>query len=149
MSNVKRAIECRIDELLYGLCLHVKSENEKWNFPKKIQVLGDLGIIVPRILKKINRKRNQLEHQYVQPTQEDVEDALDVTNLFIGYTDIFHRYGDVLVEIGRGPDNSISINRKGGTVVLKEGKSIKKAKISDEDGWLELAKILAIMLSTP
>ena len=30
-----------------------------------------------------------MEHQYIQPTASDVEDALDVATLFIAYTDKF------------------------------------------------------------
>ena len=141
LSNVKRAIECRIDELLYGVCLHIKSERENWNFPKKIQVLGDLGILAPPILTKINRKRNQLEHQYVEPSRDDVEDALDVANLFIVYTDRFWIRGPIL-EMRRGPKNLIAINRKKGIIAIKEGESVRELKISDEDGWLKVAKIL-------
>lgn len=148
ISNVKRAIECRIDELLYAFCLHIKSENEKWNFPKKIQVLGDLGVFAPRILQKINRKRNQLEHQYVKPTQEDVKDALDVATLFIGYTDrLLHYPNFMLMEIKWELKNSMTINRKRGIIVIKEDDSVRKVKIGDEDGWLEVAKIIARPIS--
>ena len=46
-----------------------------------------LGVISPRILLKINQKRNLLEHEYIRPNKGDVEDALDVAILFIVYTD--------------------------------------------------------------
>jgi len=144
LSNIKRAIECRIDELLYALCLHVKSERENWNFPKKIQVLVDLGILAPTILTKINRKRNQLEHQYVEPTQEDVEDALDVTRLFFGYTDRFCKKGPIVeIRSRMGSKDLLAINRKNGIVELKESEHLRRLGIGDEDDWLELAKILA------
>ena len=144
LSNVKRAIDCRIDELLYGLCLHIKSESEKWNFPKKIQVLGDLGILAPRILQKINRKRNQLEHQYIEPTREDVEDAVDVATLFLGYTDRLYNYVCHLVKIYCEPKTVIAINRKDGTIVVKEDNSVRKLKIGNKDGWFEVAKIIVV-----
>jgi hypothetical protein len=37
-------------------------------------------------LNKINKKRNLLEHEYKNPSIEEVEDALDVAILFINYT---------------------------------------------------------------
>ncbi|MEA2075447.1 MAG: hypothetical protein U9O85_06905 [Euryarchaeota archaeon] len=43
------------------------------------------GIIAPQILKKINDKRNLLEHEFKKPSLEQVEDALDVATLFISY----------------------------------------------------------------
>lgn len=38
-------------------------------------------------MKKINAKRNLLEHEYENPTEKAVENALDVAELFIKYTD--------------------------------------------------------------
>lgn len=150
LSNVKRAIECRIDELLYALCLHIKSEKENWNFPKKIKVLTDSGFIAPRILGRINRKRNQLEHQYVKPTAADVKDALDVAILFLGYTD------RIYTPISRMEYNciySVIFDRKKRIVVIEEPDRKKaelkrrKLKIGGEDGWLEVGKILATCMT--
>jgi uncharacterized protein YutE (UPF0331/DUF86 family) len=87
LSNVKRAIECQIDSILIGLGLFEKSTKEKWNFPKKIEVLNELGIISPRILIKINKIRNLLEHQYSKPDKEKVEDAVDIAILFFRSTE--------------------------------------------------------------
>jgi len=89
LSNVKRAIDCQMDSILLRFCLYEISKSEKWNFPKKIDVLNKLGIISPRILQKINAKRNSLEHEYKKPTREDVEDAIDVATLFVHYTNKF------------------------------------------------------------
>jgi len=89
LSNLKRAIDCQIDSLLIGLGLFKKSRDERWNFPQKIDFLDSMGIISPRILKKINQKRNLLEHEYAKPIKDDVEDAFDVVMLFIAYTEKF------------------------------------------------------------
>ena len=48
--------------------------------------MNSIGVISPGILKKINRKRNFLEHEYIYPSKEEVEDALDVAKLFVAYT---------------------------------------------------------------
>lgn len=139
LSNVKRAIECRIDEMLYALCLHVKSEKEQWNFPKKVKVLSELGIIAPRILEKINQQRNRLEHEYIRPTKGDVEDALDVAILFLGYSDSLNN-SPVVVE-GRG--FRLTINRKKGILTVKEkDKEERELRIGSDDGWLKFAKVL-------
>lgn len=60
-------------------------KKEHWNFPNKIKFMQKGGIIAPQILKKINDKRNLLEHEFKKPSLEQVEDALDVATLFISY----------------------------------------------------------------
>jgi len=87
LSNCKRAIECQIDALLFSLGLFEKSKKKGWNFHKKTEILNDVGILSPRILKKINKERNSLEHDYLKPDPEKVEDAVDVAKLFLNYTD--------------------------------------------------------------
>jgi len=84
LSNTKRAIDSQLDSLLIGFGLSEKSK--RWRFPKKIEFLNSVGIISPRILNKINKKRNLLEHEYKNPSKEEVEDALDVALLFVSYT---------------------------------------------------------------
>jgi hypothetical protein len=145
LGNVKRAIECRTDELLYAMCLHVKSETEKWSFPKKVESLQHLGIIAPKILNKINKKRNQLEHQYIKPTKDDVEDALDVANLFIGYTEKYSMKGYRIAELrfgerAREERDLILIDRKNNTILIREKDNEHKLTIGSEDVWLKIAK---------
>ncbi len=84
LSNSKRAIDSQLDSLLIGFGLSERSK--KWRFPQKIDFLNKIGVISPRILTKINKKRNLLEHEYKNPSEEEVEDALDVAVLFINYT---------------------------------------------------------------
>lgn len=84
LSNTKRAIDCQLDSLFIAFGLDEKSKD--WHFPTKINYLNSIGIISPRILKKINKRRNLLEHEYKYPNEEEVEDALDVAELFIRYT---------------------------------------------------------------
>ena len=86
LSNAKRSIENRMDLLLYAFGYDL---NEKLNFPSKLEELNKLGIIAPRILKKINKIRNLLEHNYEKPDKEKVEDSIDIAILFIEYTNKF------------------------------------------------------------
>lgn len=87
LTNVKRAIECQLDCLLLSCGYNQKMQKESWSFPKKIELLEKIGIISPVILRKINRKRNLLEHQYQVPEKNEVEDAIDIARLFIAYSD--------------------------------------------------------------
>jgi hypothetical protein len=84
LSNTKRAIDCQLDSLLIAFGLSERAK--RWRFPEKINYLNSIGIISPRILNKINKKRNLLEHEYKNPNEEEVEDALDVALLFVNYT---------------------------------------------------------------
>lgn len=78
LSNAKRAIDCQVDTVLgcFGLLA-------RRNFPQKINVLNELGIVTPRIVRKVVTARNYLEHKYINPKQEQVEDAVDVATLFV------------------------------------------------------------------
>jgi len=87
LSNAKRAIENRADLLLYAFGYPILEE--QWNFPNKVEILNNIGVTAPRILRKINKIRNLLEHKYKLPTREEVEDAIDVAILFLEYTKRF------------------------------------------------------------
>jgi len=89
LSNIKRAINCQLDSLLVGFGLFQLSRKGNWGFPYKAEQLNKVGIISPSILRKINQKRNLLEHEYRKPEAEQVEDALDVATLFVTYTNRF------------------------------------------------------------
>jgi hypothetical protein len=142
LGNVKRAIECRVDVILYNYCLHKKSEKEGWNFPEKVEVIQQLGIVAPRILKKINQKRNELEHRYLEPTQDDVDDALDVATLFLAYTDDIEN--NSLKKYGTPDDFDIELKIMDGIVRLIDYKNNvrQNVKIDSDDGWIEFAKRL-------
>jgi len=97
LSNVKRAIDCRIDSILWVLGFHKKSKKENWSFPHKVDFAKSLGIVSPNILKKVNRIRNRLEHEYEYPTKKEVEDAIDIAELFLASTEKYLREFDSFV----------------------------------------------------
>ena len=143
LGNVKRAIECRVDSLLYNYCLHKKSEKERWNFPNKIEVIQRLGIVAPDILKKINKKRNELEHQYRKTDKNDVDDAIGVAELFLAAT------GEgAIIDYTAPAEFRIELKRKEGLVKLIDyRKNVEKiAEIDDDDGWIEFARRLSGLL---
>ncbi len=80
LSNSKRAIDCQLNKVLFCFGLN----KIKLDFPSKINTLQELGIIAPRILSKINKQRNLLEHEYKCPSREQAEEAVDIAMLFIG-----------------------------------------------------------------
>jgi hypothetical protein len=78
LSNAKRAIDCQVDTVLG--CFGLLSQR---NFPQKMKKLGDLGMVAPRIVNKVVKARNYLEHEYKKPEKEQVEDAVDIATLFV------------------------------------------------------------------
>src|SRR5207244_2671714 len=82
LSNAKRALECQIDSLLLSLDLFTK-RMKRQGLPGKLKELQDLGVVAPQILAKINRHRNELEHEYVCPDVETTKDFVDVVSLFV------------------------------------------------------------------
>ena len=80
-GNAKRALHLAIDTLLqqYGLFWYFR----KSNFPAKLGVLDEIGILPVTIIRNLNVERNMLEHEYSTPTRKRVEEAVDVARLLI------------------------------------------------------------------
>tara|TARA_R110001583_G_scaffold194829_3_gene367251 strand:+ start:6103 stop:6771 length:669 start_codon:yes stop_codon:yes gene_type:complete len=89
LSNAKRAIDGQIESLLKLYGFYKKSKKENWGFPKKLRCLNGIGIITPKILEKLNRQRNIMEHEFTNPESEKVEDFVDIASLFIDGTNRF------------------------------------------------------------
>lgn len=87
LSNAKRSLDCQLDTLLVGFGFYKLSKDKNWGFPKKIELLKELGIITPRVLSKINKTRNLMEHEFIAPNSEKVEDFIDIVSLFLAATD--------------------------------------------------------------
>lgn len=83
LSNAKRAVECLLDTVLYGVGLSALSDRGR--FPSKIKALSKAGFGPPRIIEKLNRYRNLMEHEYVAPETDRVFDFFDVAELFVQY----------------------------------------------------------------
>ncbi|MFH8756248.1 hypothetical protein [Streptomyces atroolivaceus] len=157
-GNSKRCTHLLIDELLwqYGLL----ARNKKMSFPMRLDMLGDLGILSSRILRRLNVQRNVMEHEYVAPTVEVTQDAVDVAGLLVLASSTLRRrviceavVGDVQTqshflmsidrssgdlefrEISAPADRFLETNgvrRFGGHVRSPGGKPIDGVSISDE-----------------
>ncbi|MGN7989964.1 hypothetical protein ACTJKC_21650 [Pedobacter sp. 22226] len=87
LSNAKRALDCQADRLLKLFGFYKESQDKFWGFPKKIGLIQEFDLIAPRVLNKINKTRNLMEHQYIKPKPDQVEDFIDIGALFIASTD--------------------------------------------------------------
>lgn len=93
VTNAKRAISCQMDQLL----LTFGYQPYAWNIIKKLENIRALGLLTPAILRKVSKTRNLLEHEYVRPTRNEVEDCLDIATLFVmANVSLFNPFGDEL-----------------------------------------------------
>lgn len=107
LTNTKRALDSKIELIIREYGYGKKMNGQRWKFPQKIQFLKEKGIIAPRILEKINKTRNSLEHEFKRPNPENVKDALDIVALFIGYTEQLKRVPD-RIRLGFDPSTTTS-----------------------------------------
>jgi len=87
LSNARRAIACRVDEILKLLNLKSFASRERWDLRYKMEALKTFDVLTPGILTRlIARKRNLLEHEYIRPGQDESRDIVDVAELFLKAT---------------------------------------------------------------
>lgn len=104
ITNAKRAIECRVDEILTLSNLKGFSSRNRWGLPYKLRVLRTLGVVAPGVLTEyIASKRNLLEHAYVRPSPEETRHLADITELFLSATDKY---------VGKGYGSSATIGHR-------------------------------------
>lgn len=146
LSNVKRAIDCRADSLLVVLGLSDRAKKEKWNFPAKTETLSRAGIVAPDILRRIVRKRNELEHEYKLPKMQDVQDAIDVAGLFMEYTDRYLVNAMTEFEVLNEEDEDgfrAKLDYEAGRIVLhRVGTKFDKVVASDSDEYLDYLHLI-------
>jgi hypothetical protein len=81
LTNAKRAIDCQVEALIKVLGL-----KKEQSFPRKLERIKEIGLVAPRILTKVNKTRNLLEHEFKNPERSQVEDAVDIATLFVKLT---------------------------------------------------------------
>jgi hypothetical protein len=87
LANAKRALHLQIEALTDALGFARWSEKTLGGFPRRTHFLEECGLITPRIIAKINRLRNEVEHEYVVPERDLVEDYVEVVGLYLGSSD--------------------------------------------------------------
>lgn len=102
MSNAKRAIECQIDSIISILGYDYKlfdkrnsyietkkfineffDEDSVDGLTDRIKFLQILNITPTFLISKIRNLRNQVEHEYIIPSYQEVKEAVEITELFI------------------------------------------------------------------
>jgi hypothetical protein len=139
LSNAKRALDGQVTCLLDIFGLLRIAEKKHWGFPAKIESLKKIGILAPRVLNKINKTRNLLEHEFVDPKAEDVNDFIDIVSLFIEGTKGYINKYIFFIETLWREDKDILMNLS----VTKEGLVAEFFyPDQDKDDSLQSVKIL-------
>lgn len=94
LTNSKRAIDCQIDEVLSKFGVNqdnFKEATDKFiahfhftnDIPNKLKFIQALNFAPSLLISRTRNLRNRLEHLYQKPSENEVNEALDVADLFI------------------------------------------------------------------
>lgn len=87
LSNAKRALHRQIDLVTKIFGISKLTTKRYFDFPHKLEFCSKCGIVGPQILLKLNKQRNSVEHDYYFPSPSEVEDFIDITELFLAATE--------------------------------------------------------------
>jgi hypothetical protein len=87
LSNAKRALHYQVDIISNALGIEHLGTKKRLDFPQKLDFCKDCGVSSPRIIRRLNKLRNVVEHDYLIPTVTQVQDYLDIVELFLAATD--------------------------------------------------------------
>ena len=87
VTNAKRAFHYQIESLSDAFAIK-KYQRNKLNIHHRLDFLQKCGVISPNILKKLNRTRNLVEHEYYIPTEDEAQDYVDIVELFLHATKV-------------------------------------------------------------
>jgi len=145
ISNAKRAISNRMDEMIKLSCLQKISLKNRWNIPTKMDKLSAIGILVPGLLqRKITTMRNLLEHEYIKPKDsQEVEGVIDIAELFLASTEKYIEFG-LLGAIDLLGNNYVIFNIMSDKLEIYTEKQEEIIDLSqiDENNLMDLAKEL-------
>jgi hypothetical protein len=125
LNNAKRAVTARVDALLYASGLGKLARDKSWPFPKRIQVLSEIGYSTPANLDQfITKPRNDLEHQYLFDRSDlQIQEALELAERYVSNTDKYLSAGVLrAVEFSSydrpALDGSLVRPRKGAIIIV-------------------------------
>lgn len=152
LSNAKRALHLQIETLSNAFGFRVAVSKKNPNFYDYLGFCEKCGVVTPRILRRLNSIRNSVEHDYYIPTEREVEDFVDVVELFLAATDrYFYQFplDFEFLPLKKKEEDlpeifSVELKPFGGEVLLLVRRS-RKERCEDWDSFVERnsIKILA------
>ncbi len=86
VANAKRAIHYQVDALSKAFSFELSQYSKANNFPSKYEFLKKCGVIAPRLMNRLNRLRNSIEHDYYIPSIEEAEEYVEIAELYLAAT---------------------------------------------------------------
>ena len=84
VSNAKRALHYQVEAIADALGWeHFKARQD---FPTRLNFLGLCGVLSPIIIRRINKMRNSVEHDYYLPTEDEALEYIEIVELYLGAT---------------------------------------------------------------
>lgn len=97
LTNAKRAIHARIDEILYAIRIQYASDwPDMPTTDDKIKAIKRLHVPVTAIVKVLTKRRNDLEHSYLLPSLDQVRADVETAGLWLGKSKRYLRPSVVL-----------------------------------------------------
>ncbi len=135
LSNAKRALDFQVETISNALGFN-KSNDPRSPFPRRLEFCAHCGVVSPRILNRLNRLRNAIEHEYYLPDRSVADDFVDVVELFLVATHpLVTKFPvrvacciDEMAAMGKMPADA-EISMKPGSGILRIN-----ARVIDEDG---------------
>ncbi|MDP2364585.1 MAG: hypothetical protein Q8M94_12550 [Ignavibacteria bacterium] len=78
VSNLKRAIDCSLDSFFNSLGILTKIKKKRVSVSDKMEFIGSLANFTPQSIKRLNKTRNQLEHDFKRPKLAEAEVYYDL-----------------------------------------------------------------------
>jgi hypothetical protein len=133
MGNAKRALHARIDAILFTTGFWERAQSKRWNFDSKAELLAEIYVVAPGVLRRVNQLRNTVEHEYSAPANRDrLEDFIDSIVLFLYGTmrSATHRYEDVSFDLPDDGGLGISFDGSSALEVLYYGQDPPKRPVT-------------------
>jgi hypothetical protein len=108
LSNAKRALHLQVDIIAQAFGIETAIPGKRLSFTQKLEFCTRCGVVGPHILQKLNRVRNAMEHEYYIPSREEVEDLVDVAELFLAATDRFIDHFPCYIELSSKKDEELA-----------------------------------------
>lgn len=97
IGNAKRAFHLQVEMLCDAYGRRPVCGKTYANFGTYLDFLAKCGVLSPNLLRKLNATRNKVEHDYSAPDSAQVEDYVDIVELFLMATqDLLVRFPESL-----------------------------------------------------
>ena len=92
LTNAKRALHARIDEILYGVRVRFASDwSELPDTDLKLKALKRLDVPITTIVRVLTKRRNNLEHGYILPSLDEVRADVETAELWLEKSESYVR----------------------------------------------------------